>query len=243
MEISGEHRDRALIYLLASAGPRIGEATALRVGDIRVDARRADIRRTWTTTTKGARAVGPPKTWETRAIPLHDYVLDELAPLMEEQESDAWLFRMQRGGAAIDQRNWRGRVWIPALEAAGLGRRGLTPHKLRHTAASAAIAADADPLVIQTLLGRKTAKETIRMYAHLWPDRLDDVIAAVTRHREEALDRSDGARSSLSLSGHHGNSTYADNDPSISNAQRLLLQISGAFGSIHPEVSLLIPIS
>ncbi|MEJ6489389.1 tyrosine-type recombinase/integrase [Leucobacter sp. USCH14] len=188
MEVSGEHRDRALIYLLASAGPRIGEATALRVADIRVDARRADIRRTWTTTTKGARAVGPPKTWESRAIPLHDYVLDELAPLMEGQEPDAWLFRVQRGGGAVDQRNWRGRVWVPALAKSGLDGRGLTPHKLRHTAASAAIAAGADPLVVQTMLGHKTAKETMRTYAHLWPDRLDEVIDAVTRHRDAALD-------------------------------------------------------
>lgn len=189
MEVSGEHRERALIYLLAAAGPRIGEATALKVGDIRADARRAYISRTWTTSTSGARTTGPPKTWEARAIPLHDYVLDELAPLMEDQKPDAWLFRMKRGGGAVDQRNWRGRVWVPAVKLAGLEGRGLTPHKLRHTAASAAIAAGADPLVVQTMLGHKTAKETMRTYAHLWPDRLDEVIDAVTKHRDAAFDR------------------------------------------------------
>ncbi|MFA5606608.1 MAG: tyrosine-type recombinase/integrase [Leucobacter sp.] len=188
MKVSGEQRERALIYLLASAGPRIGEATALQVGDVRVQARRADILRTWTTSRSGARVVGPPKTWETRSIPLHDFVIDELRPLMKDREAGEWLFRMKRGGGAVDQRNWRGRVWVPALEIAKLNDgRELTPHKLRHTAASAAIAAGADPLVVQTMLGHKTAQETLRTYAHLWPDRLDEVIDAVSAHRSETL--------------------------------------------------------
>jgi integrase len=38
-------------------------------------------------------------------------------------------------------RNWRRRVFDPALRAAGLGE--LTPHELRHTAASLAVAARA----------------------------------------------------------------------------------------------------
>lgn len=187
-EVSGEQRERALIYLLASAGPRIGEATALQVGDIRTAARRADILRTWTTSQSGARVVGPPKTWESRSIPLHDFVLDELKPLLENRKPGEWLFSMKRGGNAVDQRNWRGRVWVPAVRLAKLDDgRDLTPHKLRHTAASAAIAAGADPLVVQTMLGHKTARETMRTYAHLWPDRLDEVIDAVSKHRSNTL--------------------------------------------------------
>ncbi len=38
--------------------------------------------------------------------------------------------------------NWRGRIFDPALKRAGLG--DLTPHELRHTAASLAVAAAAN---------------------------------------------------------------------------------------------------
>lgn len=195
MQVTGEQRDRALIYLLATAGPRIGEATALQIADVRLGARRADINRTWTSNTKGARVPGPPKTWETRSIPLQDYVIKELRPLMEDRKPGDWLFRMKRGGGAVDQRNWRTRVWIPAVKLAKLDDgRDLTPHKLRHTAASAAIAAGADPLVVQTMLGHKTAKETMSTYSHLWPDRLNEVIDAMGKHRDEERAREARAR-------------------------------------------------
>ncbi|UOQ58136.1 site-specific integrase [Leucobacter allii] len=186
-KVSGEHRDRALIHVLASSGPRIGEATAFQVRDVQPLARRATVQRTWTTE-GGRRVIGPPKTWETRSIPVHGYALEELTPLMEDEPGEQWLFRVKRGGGAVDQRNWRRNVWVPALRLAGLeDERDLTPHKLRHTAASAAIAAGADPLVVQKMLGHKTPKETMRTYAHLWHDRLDEVIDAVSEHREKAL--------------------------------------------------------
>ena len=44
-------------------------------------------------------------------------------------------------GEALRIGNWRHRVWHQAVAAAGLGR--LTPHDLRHTAASLAIASGA----------------------------------------------------------------------------------------------------
>jgi integrase len=52
------------------------------------------------------------------------------------------------GKAPID---WR-RVFDRAVVAAGLG---ITAHKLRHTAASLAIASGADVKVVQTMLGTR----------------------------------------------------------------------------------------
>ena len=54
-KVTGKRRDRALIHLLAASGPRINEALALQVGDIRAAARRAQINRTWTRDKKGRR--------------------------------------------------------------------------------------------------------------------------------------------------------------------------------------------
>ena len=51
----------------------------------------------------------------------------------------------------------------------------LTPHGLRHTAASLAIAAGANVKVVQQMLGHKTASMTLDLYGHLFPDQLDDV--------------------------------------------------------------------
>ncbi|TRW44825.1 tyrosine-type recombinase/integrase [Georgenia yuyongxinii] len=70
---------------------------------------------------------------------------------------------------------------------ADLAHLGLTPHKLRHTAASAAVAAGADVKVIQLLLGHKDATETLNTYGHLWPDRLDEVSQAFEVARAQAL--------------------------------------------------------
>ena len=50
-----------------------------------------------------------------------------------------------------------------------------------------AIAAGADVKVIQRMLGHADASMTLNTYADLWPDRLDEVTAAVSVHRARAL--------------------------------------------------------
>ena len=105
-----------------------------------------------------------------------------------DKSADAPLVDPARGGF-INIHNWRGRVWNTAVAAAGLGVRDLTPKALRHTAASMAIAAGADVKVVQRMLGHADASMTLNTYADLWPDRLDEVVEAVSRQREAALQR------------------------------------------------------
>jgi Phage integrase family len=71
--------------------------------------------------------------------------------------------------------------------AAMIGRPGLHPHELRHTAASLAIAAGADVKVIQRILGHASAAMTLDQYGHLFGDRLDDVAARMAAGREAAV--------------------------------------------------------
>ena len=75
----------------------------------------------------------------------------------------------------------------PAVVAAGFDVAGLTPHKLRHTAASLAIAAGADVKVIQQMLGHSDAAMTLNIYGHLFPDRLDEVADVLDARRTAAL--------------------------------------------------------
>ena len=83
-------------------------------------------------------------------------------------------------------RTFQRAVFDEAATAVGLG--GLTPHSLRHTAASLAIAAGADVKVVQQMLGHKSATMTLDLYGHLFPDRLDTVADAMDAARTLALD-------------------------------------------------------
>lgn len=64
-------------------------------------------------------------------------------------------------------------MFDPAVRASGLD--GLTPHGLRHTAASLAVASGASVKAVQRMLGHKDAAMTLNVYADLFDDELDDV--------------------------------------------------------------------
>ena len=99
------------------------------------------------------------------------------------------MFRNKTNQNALNYSNWGNRVWRPALTAAGIDPgRGVTIHKLRHTAASHAIAAGADIKVLQRMLGHANASETLDTYGHLLPDRLDEVVDRVAKRRALELD-------------------------------------------------------
>jgi integrase len=65
--------------------------------------------------------------------------------------------------------------------------RRVTPHDLRHTAASLAISAGANVKVVQRMLGHKSAKVTLDTYAALFPDDLDNVTDVLSRQRAAQL--------------------------------------------------------
>ncbi|RLP68395.1 site-specific integrase [Mycetocola reblochoni] len=186
---SGRKTDSVLIYFLAYTGLRINEALALRCDDVDLRRRRVRVLRTWTLGQSGERVVGPPKTWERRSVPLSKFLSQMVEDLVEGRPGDAWVFTAARGGSIHDH-NWRNRVWNKAVADVGLERPGLTIHKLRHSAASSAIAAGADVKLVQRMLGHKDATETLNTYGHLWPDRMDAVVEAVDRARLKAIGKS-----------------------------------------------------
>jgi integrase len=50
---------------------------------------------------------------------------------------------------------------------------GLTPHELRHTAASLAVSSGANVKAVQRMLGHKSAAMTLDVYSGLFDDDLD----------------------------------------------------------------------
>ncbi|WP_435245860.1 tyrosine-type recombinase/integrase [Streptomyces sp. NRRL F-5630] len=180
---AGEYR--LLILTLGYCGIRWAEASAIKTGRLLVPKRRIRIVQNYTDV-KGVLALGPVKNHEKREVPLPRSFANELADLAHGKGRDDLLFVAPEGGP-LRYSNFRSRIFDPAVKAAGLGDRRVTPHKLRHTAASLAIAAGADVKVVQTMLGHKDASMTLNIYGHLFPDRLDEVADALDVGRAAAL--------------------------------------------------------
>lgn len=186
---TGRAADAMMIELMAFAGLRPGEVVALQIQHVDLPARRIKIRRTATIDIHGSAIFGEPKHGERREVPIAPHLVPELEQLVEGKPATAPLVDSARG-QFINIHNWRGRVWAKAVEAAGLADRNLSPKALRHTSASMAIAAGADVKVVQRMLDHADASMTLNTYADLWPDRLDEVSAAISNAREIALSRS-----------------------------------------------------
>ena len=74
---------------------------------------------------------------------------------------------------------------IPAGDSSSFPE--LTPHDLRHTAASIAISAGANPKAVQRMLGHASAAMTLDTYADLFEDDLDAVSDRMNQARAEAF--------------------------------------------------------
>jgi integrase len=179
------HINRVFILVLAYTGIRWSEAAALRVRRIDLTHRRIRIASTFYEL-NGALHEGLPKNGKPRSVPIPEFLCPDLEALMADHDKDNLVFRTRRG-LPLRANNWRNREFTPAITAAGLDLPGFTPHGLRHTAASLAIASGADIKVIQTMLGHKTASMTLDIYGHLFPDRLDEIATALHRNRQRAL--------------------------------------------------------
>ncbi len=118
-----------------------------------------------------------PKTWERRSVPFPAELADELAALMVGKARDALVFNDMRGGV-LRNSNWRARVFEPAVrkcQAADTTFPTITPHDLRHTAASLAVSAGANVKAVQRMLGHAKASMTLDVYADLFDEDLDGV--------------------------------------------------------------------
>jgi integrase len=117
------------------------------------------------------------KTHERRSVPFPAVLADELAALMVGKARDASVFTDVRGGV-LRNSNWRARVFAPAVakcQKADESFPSITPHDLRHTAASLAISAGANVKAVQRMLGHATASMTLDTYADLFDTDLDAV--------------------------------------------------------------------
>lgn len=177
-----------LIRFLAYTGLRIGEAGTLEIRDLDLKKRRVRVRLTWTKDEHGTDTVGTTKTWESRSVPIPGFLVPDLENITKKRGKSERVF-LDQNKDPLSYRWFYNRVWLPALDSTGLRSVDPDPHDLRHHAASAAIAAGANPKLVQRMLGHKDASITMNVYAHLWEDDMDQVMDAVSEHRNSALNR------------------------------------------------------
>jgi len=152
-------RDRALLELLYSTGLRIGEAVALTVYDVDLDA--------------GLLSVRSGKGGKSRVVPLgHEAVkwlreyLEKIRPRQNRlAPHERSLFLTQQGGAFI-----RHTIEVIVRQSARAARisKQVTCHTIRHTCATHLLEAGADLVAIKELLGHRRIKTT-QIYTRVRP--------------------------------------------------------------------------
>ncbi|WP_323985938.1 tyrosine-type recombinase/integrase [Microbacterium plantarum] len=180
--------DKSLVIeFLAYTGLRWGEAVALRVRHINMLRRRISVEEN-AVTVKGTYEIGTPKSGLARIVPMPPHLVQELARLCEGKGPDGFLFG--DGAAPLAHTHatsgWFARA-VKAAQAIDATFPRITPHDLRHTAASLAVSSGANVKAVQRMLGHASAAMTLDVYADLFDDDLDAVAAAMSVARASAV--------------------------------------------------------
>jgi len=175
-----DSRWRVMVLTAAYTGLRFGEISGLTVDSLNLLGRKLTVSKQLTES-NGQVEFGPVKTSASRrTVTLPQFLCGELSRhLRDHPPSLEGLVFQSANGGPIRRSNWRRRVWLPAVRAAGLD--GFRFHDLRHTHAALLIEQNEHPKVIQARLGHASITTTLNTYGHLFEgldaaaaDRLDD---------------------------------------------------------------------
>lgn len=169
-------RYRSLVLLLGVGGLRWGEAAALRVSDIDFLRRRVELHRNAVMVNSKV-IVGTLKANRNRTVVLPRFVMDALAGACEGKGRDELIWSTGTGGylgPPSPTTSWLAYAVVRCCKQDPTFPR-VTAHALRHTAASLAISAGANPKVVQRMLGHASAAMTLDVYADLFDSDLDTV--------------------------------------------------------------------
>jgi integrase len=155
-----------LVLLLAYTGLRWGEAMGLRVHDLDMLCKRANVTEN-AVQSGGGIHVGTPKAHKARTVPLPEFLLPYLARRCEGKPRDGLLWPGD-DGRHLRRPHPESGWFAKAVKVSGVPR--VTPHDLRHTAASLAVSAGANVKAVQKMLGHASAAMTLDVYADLFDD-------------------------------------------------------------------------
>jgi integrase len=117
-------------------------------------------------------------------VPFPDFIADDLSALMAGKGGDDLVFTASEGGV-LRVSHWRPRVFNPARDSLGFPK--VTPHDLRHTAASLVVSAGGNVLALARMLGHEDPSVTLKVYADLFDTDVDALADVLTKARLAAL--------------------------------------------------------
>ncbi|KJQ54159.1 tyrosine-type recombinase/integrase [Microbacterium sp. SA39] len=185
--LAAASRYPVLVLFLAYTGLRWGEATGLRVKHVDALRRRVSVEEN-AVLVGGVVHVGTPKTHEARSVPYPAFLSLAIARLCEGKRREDLLFGDGDAHMRLPNsvRGWFA-FGVKRVRDADEEFPRVTPHDLRHTAASLAISAGANVKAVQRMLGHASASMTLDTYADLFDDDLDGVATALDHARRAAV--------------------------------------------------------
>lgn len=182
--LAGASRHPTIIYVLAYTGMRWGEMAGLRARNVNF------LRKRLTLETSAAlvsnRVVeGTLKSHEARTVPVVDFLLPMLTEACKGRGADDLVFSVEgRHMKHVNASHPDGWMTV-ACKRADVPR--VTPHDLRHTAASLAVQSGAHVKALQRMLGHRSAAMTLDRYSDLFDSDLTAVTDALSAARDRAL--------------------------------------------------------
>ncbi|WP_169583218.1 MULTISPECIES: tyrosine-type recombinase/integrase [Microbacterium] len=176
-----------VVYFLSYTGLRWGEATGLRLRDVDLTRRRVTVYEN-AVLVNGHIHVGSPKSHRTRSVRYPDFLDPMIRSLFVGKDATQLLFGDGTDHLRLpnSKDGWFARAVRRAQKEDPTFPR-VTPHDLRHTAASLAISAGANVKAVQRMLGHASAAMTLGTYADLFDDDLDAVATALAHARNRSI--------------------------------------------------------
>lgn len=176
-----------VIRFLAHTGLRFGEMVGLKVGRVDLLRRRLHVAEA-VTQVNSKLHTGSPKTHQERELVIPRHLVELLARRCEGKGREDYIFTGPQGGP-IRLDNWRRRVFDPAVRVADLA--GVSPHDLRHTAASLAVATGATVMDVANMLGHASPSMTLDVYSHLFQEDAERLADRLDQAHEQHKSRAD----------------------------------------------------
>ncbi len=157
VQYENPERDYCIVTLFLNCGMRLNELVSINLGDIDFSERKLLL--------KG-------KGNKQRLIYINDACIDAVSTYIRSRKNpleEPYALFLSRNNRRISRRRVE-QIVEKALTQAGLGNRGISPHKLRHTAATLMYQhGGVDTLVIKEVLGHASISTT-EIYTHLSDD-------------------------------------------------------------------------
>ncbi|WP_437582683.1 tyrosine-type recombinase/integrase [Paramicrobacterium sp. CJ85] len=168
-------KNALVVLTLAYTGLRWGELAGLSVADVNFTTRRLTVHDN-AVAVGGEVIVGTAKDNEPRSVPVPKFLLEKLRNQCKNKPRSHLVFG--DGVTYLRLPNSK-KGWftyaVKRCQAVDSDFPRVTPHDLRHTAASLAISAGANVKAVQRMLGHASAAMTLDTYADLFDDDLDSV--------------------------------------------------------------------